>query len=72
MDFLEFLSNLDQIINPLKAIKKYGLKFNDKNEYLGDRLVAFISLILLVGFYLLMGYLLFLCFCKNDFFTFLF
>lgn len=57
MDFLEFLSNLDQIINPLKAIKKYGLKFNDKNEYLGDRLVAFLSLILLVGFYLLIVYL---------------
>ena len=59
MDFLDFFILLDQITNPIKSIKNYWLKLTDKNEYLGGRFVAFLSLILLVGFYFLMGYILF-------------
>jgi hypothetical protein len=64
MDFLDFFILLEQITNPIKAIKKYWLKFNDKNKYLGERFIAFFSLILLVGFYFLMGYILFFILLK--------
>lgn len=58
MDFLDFFILLDQVSNPLKTIKKYWKKLTDKNEYLGERFMAFLSLILLIGFYFLMGYIL--------------
>lgn len=65
MDFLDFFILLDQITNPIKAIKSYWLKLTDKNEYKGERFVAFLSLILLVGFYFLMGYILFFILLKK-------
>jgi hypothetical protein len=64
MDFLDSFILLEQITNPIKAIKKYWLKFNDKNEYLGERFIAFLPLILLVGFYFLMVYILFFILLK--------
>lgn len=59
MDFLDFFILLDQISNPIKAIKKYWLQLTDENEYLGERFIAFLCLCLLLCFYFLMGYVLF-------------
>lgn len=65
MDFLDFFILLDQITNPIKAIKSYWLKLTDKNEYLGERFIAFLCLCLLLGFYFLMGYILFFILLKK-------
>lgn len=65
MDFLDFFVLLDQISNPIKAIKKYWLKITDENEYLGERFIAFLCLCLLFGFYFLMGYVLFFILLKK-------
>ena len=51
MDFIDFLALLDNIINPTKSIKEHWFKLTDKNGYLGDRFLAFVSLFLVLGFY---------------------
>jgi hypothetical protein len=65
MDFLDFFILLDQISNPIKTIKNYWLKLTDKNEYLGERFIAFLSLFLLLSFYFLMSYILFFILLKK-------
>jgi len=64
MDFLDFFILLDQVSNPIKAIKKYLIKLTDTDEYKGERFIAFLCLILLLGFYFLMGYILIFIFLK--------
>ena len=52
MDRLDFIINLLNITDSENLIKKNWNILSDKNEYLGERIISFIAVILLIAVYL--------------------
>jgi hypothetical protein len=51
MDILDFIINLLNLTDSENLVKKKWDILSDKNEYLGERIIAFISFIILIFCY---------------------
>jgi hypothetical protein len=52
MDILDFIINLLNLTDSENLVKKNWNIFSDKNEYLGERIISFFAVILLISVYL--------------------
>lgn len=48
MDFIDAITNFLNVIDSSNLAKKHFTKFNDRNEYTGNRIISFFAFILLL------------------------